>query len=407
MLRLYYGEYLLTPIPVHLDLNTCTYGCFYCFANLSRENRRMYARAINRIANYEQYDTLESWFLSKGYPILCCNTSDPLAPVNFESFMQIRRAADKRGIKFCYQTKGGRVDNEDEIMQTSPSMFYVTLSSDKEEFLKFIEPRAPSFEHRMNLIKRLREKGHIVNIGLNPFVPHWWNDIAGTFKQLRDIGVSHVWTGELHLSSNRVRKMSEKTRQKYYDDIAYGMAKKKPDIIKKTEIVSILTDMGMNCYDGAISTKGGFWDEFFTIYPFMPTMDGYLTHVSSIANGDPIGLALSHFQKWANIGAPVRKGKYGVYIDATLMMVTIKELKLENKQSSFNAVHKTWWSRFADVPSRLRVNSLYLGTNPADGSVYVDDDSVPLLVFAPGCGDDWFHPITPDMRVLHNRKEVV
>jgi len=50
-IRVYTGELLKSPVPLHLDMNWCSHGCFYCFANLNRPNRRLdasFASAVDQ-----------------------------------------------------------------------------------------------------------------------------------------------------------------------------------------------------------------------------------------------------------------------------------------------------------------------------------------------------------------------
>lgn len=39
MLDVYYGEFLINPIPLELSLNYCSHKCAYCFANVNQPGR--------------------------------------------------------------------------------------------------------------------------------------------------------------------------------------------------------------------------------------------------------------------------------------------------------------------------------------------------------------------------------
>ncbi|MFH1058314.1 MAG: hypothetical protein V1797_06470 [Pseudomonadota bacterium] len=38
-LRTYTGEYLVSPVPLHLDLDICSHACWWCFSRLNNPDR--------------------------------------------------------------------------------------------------------------------------------------------------------------------------------------------------------------------------------------------------------------------------------------------------------------------------------------------------------------------------------
>lgn len=108
-LRLYCGEYLVSPVPLHFGMNHCSHACWYCFANLNRAGRRMENDDLARISRwYAKGDgPLLFWFLKNGYPMLVSNDTDPFCRSNADSFRALFEASQELGFRMTYQTKCG------------------------------------------------------------------------------------------------------------------------------------------------------------------------------------------------------------------------------------------------------------------------------------------------------------
>jgi DNA repair photolyase len=54
----YWGEFLISPIPLELSLNYCSHKCAYCFANLNDPKRTSDVKAIMRfLSDYLERET--------------------------------------------------------------------------------------------------------------------------------------------------------------------------------------------------------------------------------------------------------------------------------------------------------------------------------------------------------------
>src|SRR3990167_2090165 len=106
-LRAYSGEYLISPCPVHMGLNYCSHGCWYCFANLNKPDRRgewsQIHNTLNRFEKNEIGRSLCVWLLRQGHPILCANDSDPFAASNTDAFSELHARIKSLGLQIVYQ----------------------------------------------------------------------------------------------------------------------------------------------------------------------------------------------------------------------------------------------------------------------------------------------------------------
>ena len=185
-LRLYCGEYLIHPAPLHFGMNHCTHNCWYCFANLNRANRRMVNDDLPRIARWFEKDKgpLEFWYLKNGFPMLVSNDSDPFAKSNCESTRALIELSRLYDFGLCWQTKGGDRDVIDMALASKPTMWTVTLTSDDNELLRRQEPGADTWEERLRLIADAKAAGHHVVALLMPFVPGWWRDFPAALQAI-------------------------------------------------------------------------------------------------------------------------------------------------------------------------------------------------------------------------------
>lgn len=371
MLRLYSGEYLVSPVPLHFSMNWCSHNCFYCFANLNNKKRRTEINDIKRLVAWQNYNTIESEMIGKGYPVLISNTTDPLAKTNEDTFINTWRASRMAGVKFCYQTKGGSRGIEDEIINDDPTMFYISITSDNDDKLKAIEPGAPGFRHRIDLIERARAKGHHVVVGLNPLIAEWWDDIEALPEVLKSAGVTHIWKGRLHLSHLQTAQMSEGIKESHKEIIKRAMSKTiQPDFFNGEDF---------NVFDYKVGSKGNFWQPYFDLgYPFMPTLDGFISHLRE--KGESVVFDFAYFDKWAGIGIEKRGGLFSQYLNS--FGRSIRNNKEDGKARCFTEVHEWLW-RILDYPTTLRHDYFSIGVEYDGDEVVVitDGKDRPLLVY--------------------------
>lgn len=208
MITPYYGEFLVSPIPLELSLNYCSHKCAYCFANLNVPDRKASIKSImNLLQQAEERQTLVAKLVSERYPVLISNKVDPFAASNWQQALPIIGLMHGLGFQMAFQTKGGR--GIDDVLRYLPrSAWYVSVSFIDDALRKKIEPGAPSIESRFDLITKLISLGHHVSVGINPLVQEWLPDIDGFLMRLHDLGVRHAWIETLHLNNNQSRNMT-------------------------------------------------------------------------------------------------------------------------------------------------------------------------------------------------------
>lgn len=215
----YFGEFLISPIPIELSLNYCSHGCAFCFANLNQPDRTAHMQRItNLLRDYRSRDTLEARLLSAGYPVLLSNKSDPFAHSNFQQPLPLLRTMTALEIPVSLQTRGG-LGVDEALSFLSPSVWYISINTASEDFRRQLEPGAPTLESRFRLMETLSEKGHRVVLGLNPLVPEWVPDPTPILTRAKACGAEGVWIEVLHFNPKQVQNLSVKERKVLTEDI--------------------------------------------------------------------------------------------------------------------------------------------------------------------------------------------
>lgn len=376
MIRLYTGEYLLSPYALHFGLNRCSHGCVYCFANLNKPDRETEAEDIARIAKwYDQGSTCAEFeLLQAGHPVLTSNDSDPCAKSCAPTFMALHDASRRFGFRLVYQTRGGEPESEARILSDAPTTVYVSLTTDQEATRKRFEPGCTSFEHRMDFIRRCRERGHHVIVGLNPFIPAWWDNLAGAFKQLAGWGVAHVWHQPVHLSRFQVAAMTESGKGKFVEFIDYAQKKVAPDAKEYGMGLDTLHELGFNTLRGGISERLGFWDAHFANgHPFFPTLDAFVRDVQAAAGGAAM-ITLDAFDQWARVFKKDRSCYKEFLVKFGRSIRNLGE-KTESAKS-MRAVHAYLW-RAEEFPTPFRSNAF--ARVDYEGGWASDEHGIPLF----------------------------
>ena len=225
-LKAYYGEFLVSPAPLHLELNYCSHRCAYCFANLNNPQRRTdLTQTINLLKDFKNRDSLPARLLQEGYPVLMSNLVDPFAASNDHQTIPLLELMRAQGIPVTIQTRGGRrIDDALEILE--PSVWYISILHNNEEIQRRVEPGAPSPKSRFQLIEKLRSRGHRVVVGLNPLVEEWLPNPEPLIDDIKTAGAEGVWIQELHFNRDQLKTMPPRDRAALGEKlIAEGLAR--------------------------------------------------------------------------------------------------------------------------------------------------------------------------------------
>lgn len=394
-LRVYTGEFLVSPVPLHLDLNRCSHGCFYCFATLNNPNRRFdgsFLRQLVRSLTEHNLDDQDPcrWLAVRGYPALASNTVDPFAKSNAETFISLYETLTPLGFNWSYQTRGGECAAIELALSGKPTMWYVSLTSDNEAFLREAEPAAPTYRQRLELIAEIKRHGHHLVAGINPFVPDWWLDTDRLLYDLLDANVTHIWVQPLHLSRFQVAAMTPHTKQRFGEWVQYGLKKLPPDAGVIAAWCDDARAAGIRVF-GDADSPFDFWDAYFELgYPFWPTLTGWFKHLTELGGGKPVMFGVENLAAWCDVGLPKDKGWYKEFVQpfgrSIRNLITAGETwrKAHECPRDILGVLRAYWQIF-DYPTRLVSPYIALaGEHTPNGLMLYEDELGELVyVFVP------------------------
>lgn len=384
-IRPYTGEYLVSPVALHMGLNWCTHGCFYCFANLNRPGRRADYAGIQQFLGKVQRNAagkdIAAMLALGGHTILASNDSDPFAKSNGEQNIALIDAMMDLGLRFSFQTRGG--EGAIAMMERHPpTMVYISFTTDQESTRKQAEPGAPSHEARMALALAAKAAGHHVVAGINPFFPPWWDDIEGFLDWLVAHDIRHAWIGEPHLNYMQERAMTPKVRERFAAEITYFKAGHTMRPPSWPHLRDLCDQAGINTFTGTTSASGHFWDPYFALgYPQWPTLEGWFDHLRTL--GQSVAFTFEAFQAWADRTSGFRSSAWKEY-NAGIGR-SMRNVGAEQRCNTLREVHEYLW-RLHEFPTRLRHDDIYIGTQ--DGNLAVDSQGRFVLVYAPGRPED-------------------
>lgn len=197
-IRLYTGEFLVSPAGLELSMNWCGFQCSYCFANATNPKRRADLPGImGLLANYRTRKSREALMLQEGVPMLVSNHVDPFAGTNAEQFQPIWELCMELGIPLTWQTRGAHKPQQAflnrVVNENPPSVWYVSIPMLDDAKRKQVEPMAPSIESRFELVEQLVAAGHVVTVGVNPLTLDWCPDYEPLLDRIQSLGVWGVW----------------------------------------------------------------------------------------------------------------------------------------------------------------------------------------------------------------------
>lgn len=389
MITPFYGEFLHHPAPLELSLDSCGYGCQYCFARTRGEKKPFSIRSVtNLFRDMKKRDTLEAHLLRAGYPVCLSNRTDPFCHGNAATALGLLEVMEDIGTRVYLQTKGGPAAFEAaEIIR--PSVWYITITTTDKATLRRIEPGAPSYNDRLALIRHLTSLGHSVELGINPLVPEWVGDVEALIRDGVAAGAKGVYIRSLHFNrrnpipSAMVEAMGEAVVER---------AKSKTMDAAELELfsrsVSVCDDLGVP-YDSELQLHGGdFAGIAASVYErTFPALLAF--KAACYANPNKYAYTFREFWDWASPHLPDGTHRLQSYIGSTAHQM-LKTHDIPSRMT-FKTLMKIIWSdpRHPRCPARSREFAL-LATDDSvverrGGHVtsIVDDEDLPVLVFMP------------------------
>lgn len=231
MIDPFYGEFLLHPSPLECSGNTCSHNCCYCFSNIRRSCRYSNIKqTLTQLKNFQSSNTYKNTLIREKYSICLSNRTDPFSKTNYIETLSMLEYLKNLENGIFFQTKGGYgIDEAFDILKDKKNiLFYVTITSKNNDILKVIEPNSPSYEEKIELIKKAKNNGYNVIVAFNPVVKNWLpeKDFYDIVSDVNKIGVKNFIFQKLYLSKNDIKGFTEDRKKRFEDEILIDSVKK-------------------------------------------------------------------------------------------------------------------------------------------------------------------------------------
>lgn len=387
MISEYWGEFLVSPAPLEMSLNTCSHRCSYCFSNLNHPSRQADVPKIMRLLHgMNERKTLTAHLLREGYPVVISNRDDPFATSNYRQALPIMETLTALDVPVAIQTKGGKGIAE-ALAFLKPSVWYISVSMLDENRRAVIEPGAPSIESRFDMMRQVTAAGHKVILGLNPLVPEWLpdDDIPELLTLAQEAGAVGVWIEILHMNYRQERRLTDRERAALTQPIIDRGRKKGADDTQWEALIRAYEacgNLGLPFYSGGQPLPSDFWAPWRKCYPkTYPVMQDFVNwSFDNLADGAVVG-----FDAFAQAldGFPAGTWPIDGYMGNKAHHLWWK--KQIPPQLTYRDLLKIIWSEpdFGLSPAKMYCFAYAAEAGPDDEpQVITDAEGLPYLVFS-------------------------
>lgn len=392
MIESYWGEFLISPIPLELSLNACSGGCAYCFATLNSPDRRADLPATMRmLQDFRERTSWAARLLREGYPVLLSNRSDPFSKNNYRLALPLMRVMHDMDIPMTFQTRGGwGVDEALEFLR--PACWYVTVETMDDDLGRRLSPGTPPPSARLALVQALVEAGHEVVVGYNPCVPEWQPDPEPLLRAVKAAGAWGVWIETLHLNYRQIGRMRDQARALVGEDLIRRARKRR--LHEKDEAAfraarDCARALGLEVYSNGQPNRSSFWQPWEAMYPkLFPTTQGFVNWCHDECERDDV-LAFDWFADLLLPDLPAGEGPLDSYLGSTSRQLW-RTHQIPTTMTFAQLLGIGWVEpRVKFCPARLPAFA-YAGAEEAEEegwTQFVDGRGLPYLVFSGG--EEW------------------
>lgn len=235
------SKFPICGMPIRLDAyKTCSFGCEYCFSNgrkigggeITSFQVGNHTSVKNRLKKIFDDKLIESfifldYLIANNYTWHCGGMSDPFQPAEqeYQATKNIVDVANDYNRHILFSTKSNTTYN----VNLNPNLHSFQLSVTNIENNTTLEPNVPNIEERYKFFCELKEKGFLVGIRIQPFIPGI-SDLK-IFEKFQD--ADHFTIEGLKMVSNNLEqreKILSITGLNAKDFKNYGLLNLRPEI---------------------------------------------------------------------------------------------------------------------------------------------------------------------------------
>lgn len=401
MIEPFYGEFLISPVPLELSFNYCSHKCAFCFANLGVPDRRVDIKAVMRfVQSFRERKSYAAKLMQAGYPVCISNKVDPLAVTNDAQSIPVIEMLAAMGVPVQIQTRGGRREDDLLAIVPAPSVWYISFDTLDEKIRKAIEPGAPTIEKRLELVAKVAAKGHKVILGLNPLTPEWCPEPENLIDECYDRGVRHVWIEALHLHRDQEKNLTDKERKAMGSETLARAMQKTWTADEKAHMDRAHNHAwgrGMETFTVGYWHRSAFHQAYRDCYPkTFPVMQYFINWCwETVGNVEDEVVEYDDFERFLLPHLPEGVLPICHYIRATNYGAVEAHPDLPNNLSFRGLLQRAWcWKEVTFAPSRMRCFAVAIDQQPESWTIPVDERGMPWHVWKPRGTEDRYSTTT-------------
>ncbi len=223
-----HSDRLLCPLPLKIETYSgCGGRCAYCSRSGLRDADKATSPKPNSYRYIERFffrdkRCMERELIDQRCPVQIGVNSDPLQPIEKTHKVTLRtlRILQDREYPSIITSKYPSRLLEPEYLRTLsglPLAVQCSISSEDPAMLARLEPRAESWERRLEALRTLHEAGVHVILRLWPFIPDLSADLNNLLARARDAGVETVLANflKIHHAGGCAQRINEAIGRDY------------------------------------------------------------------------------------------------------------------------------------------------------------------------------------------------
>ena len=205
----------------------CTHACPFCYVDPihKRFGMQRYGKLVlNRWGNYfllpaniDEAIEKTPWERWKGKEVMMSSTHDPYLPKLVLYARKILNRALPAGVRICLQTRSCLVTRDLDLLARYKRQvrLQVSIATMNRDLARLIEPRVPTPERRIEVLRRAKEAGLRVGVIIAPVFPPVAvrpvveEDTREIAERLAEIQPDHIYGESLHIRGENLRLVEE------------------------------------------------------------------------------------------------------------------------------------------------------------------------------------------------------
>ena len=205
----------------------CTHGCPFCYVDSIQKRfgpsrygemvRKKWGDYFLTPSNLKEVIAETNWSRWNGKEVMLSSTHDPYLPELKDSTREILGKALPYGVRFCIQTRSHNVMRDFKLLSEFKDQIRIQVSiatSDK-KLGSLIEPRVPSLEKRIEVLKKAKDQGIDIGVIIAPILPplklrpDLESDIKNLTEILSEVKPDYIFAESLHLRGGNYQLLED------------------------------------------------------------------------------------------------------------------------------------------------------------------------------------------------------